>query len=206
MNKTDIFTIIKNGYVPINDLMEYGKSQGFNFDGFTYDEIDDCYRYSVYFPLLWDGDSYYIDCKISNPNIYEDETTSMVSFYSNLHIDNEETRKVPAGNMASRDFAIKTSEDFINALNEWKYFLGETYINILCNRLEIINELDAIGEDESTHHSKEYVIDGYHIMFDKLITTFNQNIQKIIDFTDIMDIVDDMCEYDMFMQSVINDS
>ena len=38
MNKNDIFTIIKNGYVPIGELMTYAETQGFNVKGFVYDE------------------------------------------------------------------------------------------------------------------------------------------------------------------------
>lgn len=182
MNKADIFTIIKNGYVPIDELMAYTKTKGFNFDGFVYDDIDDCYRYSIFFPLLWDGDSYYVECKLSDPNEYENETTAIVSFYGNLHIDDEEKRKIPSCRVASREFSVKTSEEFIDALDEWQYFLGEVYINFLTNRLEIIRDLDIISNDENKRESTD-IKQGYITMMDRMINAFNTNIQDIINFT-----------------------
>jgi hypothetical protein len=180
--KTDIFTILKNGFVPIDDMIAYAKTKGFNFDGFVYDDIDECYRYNVYFPLLWDGDSYDIDCTIRDPNPHEDETTAMVSFYGHLHIYDEEKRKVPTCRVASREFSVKTSEEFTDALDEWQYFLGEVYINFLTNRLEIIRDLDIISVNENKRQSTD-IKQGYMTMMDRMIDAFNTNIQDIINFT-----------------------
>lgn len=204
--KEDIFTIIKNGYLPVQDLVKYAETQGFNFNNFTYDECDECYTYSYELPLLWVYDEYYIHCTIGNPNEYEDEEHTTVRMFCDINIDDEQTRKFPPFIMVSREFEIKTTESIIDALNEWKNFVGEAYVSILCHRLEILDSLDEITKDESKDKTKHNDVNRmkyeYKVMLDRILTDFGKDVQKIIDFESTEEEVLD--EQDMLMEKLMN--
>lgn len=206
--KEDIFTIIKNGYLPVQDLINYAETQEFNFSNFTYDDCDECYSYSYELPLLWCGDEYYIYCNIGNPHEYEGEEHSTVRMFCDINIDNEEKRKFPPFIMVSREFEIKTTESIVDALNEWKNFVGEAYIAILCHRLEVLDCLDEITKDESKHKTKyndsNRMKHEYNVMYDRMMTDFGKNVQKIIDFESTEEEEEIMDEHDMLMEKLMN--
>lgn len=208
--KEDIFTIIKNGYLPAQDLIKYAETQGINFNNFTYDDCDECYIYSYELPLLWGHDEYYIYCTIGNPHEYEGEEHSTVRMFCDINIDNEQTRKFPPFIMVSREFEIKTTESIVDALNEWKNFIGEAYVSILCHRLEVLDCLDEITKDESKDKTKYNDVNRmkheYNVMYDRMMTAFGKNVQKIIDFesTEEEEEEEEMDEHDMLMDKLMN--
>ena len=204
--KEDIFTIIKNGYLPVEYLIKYAETQGFNFNNFTYDDCDECYTYSYELPLLWCGDEYYIYCTIGNPHQFEGEEHSIVRMFCDINIEDEEKRKFPPFAMVSREFDIKTTESITNALDEWKNFIGEAYISILCHRLEILDSLNEITEDESKdktkYNDKNRMKCEYKIMLDRMLIDFGKNVQKIIDFESTEE--EEMDEQEILMEKLMN--
>jgi hypothetical protein len=208
--KEDIFTILKNGHLPLEDLIKYAETQGFNLKNFTYDDCDERYTYSYELPLLWGFDEYYIYCNINTPNQSEGEYHSNVTMFCDMMLDKEEERKFPPFVMVSREFEIKTTESIIDALNEWKSFVGEAYVNILCHRLEVLDSLDEITknecEDSTKYNDSNRMKHEYKIMYDRMLTDFGKNVQKIIDFESTEEIVEEeaMDEHDIMMEKLMN--
>lgn len=184
--KEDIFKILKYGHVPLKDLMEYAeKDASFMFDEFEHDESDYCYRYYVFFPLLWDGDAYDITCEIREPNPDEpDEQNVSIHFYCDIRRSEKSSMHFPEFNGCDKVFQIKTSEDFVNALLEWDVFVGEAFLNILYHRIEILENLDKIAQEEANDldESEKEIKEGYITMYQRIMDKFALNVQNIVHF------------------------
>lgn len=205
--KEDIFKILKYGYVPVKDLMEYAdKDASFTFDKFDHDELDYCYRYNVYFPLLWHGDAYNLTCEIHEPNPIEQNV--LIHFNCRLERCEKSSMHFPEFNERSKVFQIKTSEDFVNALLEWDVFVGEAYLYILYHRIEMLENLEKIAQEEANDldESKEEIKEGYITMYQRIMDKFALNVQNIVHFGNIecINYHIEMDEHEIMMMKAMN--
>jgi hypothetical protein len=187
--KEDIFTILTNGYIPLQDLIKHANKSYYNFDCFEYDEGEDHYQYNAYIDMLWEGDFYHISCGLYSPNEDEGETVPRIIFIYNMNIMEEELRHMPTFIDGYREFPIREREDIINALDEWECFVGEAYMRILRHRLEIMKNFDKVSLSEvfGAHTTRDLkdIHEGYNKWFKTLPTLLANKIEKIIQFDEL---------------------
>lgn len=151
ITELDTFDTLKHGYVPLDSLFQYvadeANMQVMDFVN-QFEEDFGEYTYLKDIPLLWDGDFYSIGMFISTPETNEDITNVEISFYCSLHIDKEEKRYFPPMCEISESHEITSREKFKEVLFIWKEFIGKAYIEILRNRLSILEDLDKIVDSE----------------------------------------------------------
>ena len=151
IQELDTFDTLKYGHVPLNELMEYAKTQKFDLSKFEYDDIEESYKYGQTFDLLWDGDFYYIDLFIKNPNLEFDGTSNVtVDFVFGLCLTNEEQRYFPPLKDFQYSFEIKSRNQFITALEQWEEYVQTCYGIILSHRIEILEDVVKIVKSEKS--------------------------------------------------------
>lgn len=196
ITQQDTFDTLKYGYIPMNELMEYAKTQNFDLSNFEYDDIEERYSYGQNFELLWDGDYYYIDCFIQNPNSEFDNTTMVtVDFVFGLNLMREEQRYFPPIKDFQYSFEIKSRSQFIEVLDKWEEYVQTCYGIILSHRIEILEDIDKIVksekavfveyDDKKIYSMKKSKKSEYKKWLKEMPLNMSNNIQKIINFQSI---------------------